>query len=145
MPCKIEGGLKIAEIETIQSNHYSKRSHQCNSAHGWTSCSGCRTHFCGSSTINLWGKSALLAQACSLADRRLDTCPGDNLCAAKGLNDLICSTPEAYQQKAIELSRHPAELQRLRRHLLDHHDELPLFDTAAWVAHFEQLLEQLLA
>ena len=70
---------------------------------------------------------------------------GASLCAATGLNELICSTPEAYLQKAIELGRQPAELQRLRHHLLDRHDELPLFNTAAWVRHFEQLLEQLLA
>ena len=70
---------------------------------------------------------------------------GASLCAATGLNELICSTPEAYLQKAIELGRQPAELQRLRRHLLNHHDELPLFNTAAWVRHFEHLLEQLLA
>lgn len=119
-------------------------------------------------------ESAAFAQACSLADLLLDTnpyssgatavtalaaglplltCPGDSfasrmgasLCAATGLNELICTTPEAYQQKAIELGQHPAELQRLRRHLLDHHNDLPLFNTAAWVEHLENLLEQLLA
>ena len=118
-------------------------------------------------------ESAVFAQACSLADLLLDTspyssgatavvalaaglplltCPGDSfasrmgasLCAATGLNELICATPEAYQQKAIDLGREPAELQRLRRHLLDRHDDLPLFNTAAWVGHFENLLEQLL-
>ena len=118
-------------------------------------------------------ESAVFAQACSLADLLLDTspyssgatavtalaaglplltCPGDSfasrmgasLCAATGLNELICSTPQAYQQKAIDLGREPAELQRLRRQLLDRHDELPLFNTGAWVRHFENLLEQLL-
>jgi predicted O-linked N-acetylglucosamine transferase (SPINDLY family) len=117
-------------------------------------------------------ESALFTQACSLADLLLDTspyssgatavtalaaglplltCPGDSfvsrmgasLCAATGLNELICSTPEAYQQKAIELGRQPAELRRLQHQLLDRHDELPLFNTAAWVGHFEKLLEQI--
>jgi predicted O-linked N-acetylglucosamine transferase (SPINDLY family) len=68
---------------------------------------------------------------------------GASLCAATGLNELICSTPEAYQQKAIELGRQPAELRRLQHQLLDRHDELPLFNTAAWVGHFEKLLEQI--
>ena len=115
-------------------------------------------------------ESAVFAQACSLADLLLDTspyssgatavtalaaglplhtCPGDNfasrmgasLCAATELNELICTTPEAYLQKAIELGRQPADLQRLRRYLLDRHDELPLFNTAAWVGHFENLLK----
>lgn len=117
-------------------------------------------------------ESALFSQACSLADLLLDTspyssgatavtalaaglplwsCPGENfasrmgasLCAATGLNELICSTPEAYQQKAIALGRQPAELRRLRRHLLDQQHNLPLFNTAAWVGHLEGLLEQL--
>lgn len=119
-------------------------------------------------------ESAVFAQACSLADLLLDTspyssgatavtalaaglplltCPGDNfasrmgasLCAATGLNELICSTPEAYQHKAIELGQQPNELQRMRHHLLDHHHNLPLFNTAAWVKNFENLLEQLFA
>ena len=118
-------------------------------------------------------ESAVFAQACSLADLLLDTspyssgatavtalaaglplltCPGDNfasrmgasLCAATGLNELICSTAGVPAESLIELGRHPTELQRMRRHLLHHHDELPLFNTAAWVKNFEHLLEQLL-
>ena len=119
-------------------------------------------------------ESGAFGQACALADLLLDTspygsgatavtalgaglplltCPGDSfvprmgacLCAATGLDELICPTPEAYQERAIALGHEPAELQRLRRHLLDRHDELPLFDTAAWVGHLENLLERLLA
>ena len=116
---------------------------------------------------------AAFGRACALADLLLDTspygsgatavtalaaglplltCPGDtfasrmgaSLCAATGLEELICSTPEAYQQRAIALGRQPAELQRLRRQLLARHRELPLFNTAAWVGHLEALLERLL-
>jgi predicted O-linked N-acetylglucosamine transferase (SPINDLY family) len=80
------------------------------------------------------------------------TCPGDtfasrmgaSLCAATGLEELICTTPEVYQQRAIALGRQPVELQRLRRHLLERHGELPLFNTAAWVGHLDNLLERLL-
>jgi len=90
------------------------------------------------------------AQAAGLP---LLTCPGDtfasrmgaSLCAATGLKELICTSLEEYQQKAIDLGQKPAELQRLRRHLLDSHDELPLFKTATWVGHFENLLERLFA
>ena len=116
----------------------------------------------------------MFSQACHLADLLLDTspyssgatavtalaaglplltCPGGNfasrmgasLCAATELHELICSTPEAYQQKAIDLGRKPAELQRLRRQLLERHEELPLFNTAAWVGNYENLLEKALA
>jgi predicted O-linked N-acetylglucosamine transferase (SPINDLY family) len=80
------------------------------------------------------------------------TCPGDtfvsrmgaSLCAATGLEELICPTPEAYQQRAIALGHQPAELARLRRQLHERQSELPLFDTAAWVGHLESLLERLL-
>lgn len=118
-------------------------------------------------------ESAAFGKACALADLLLDTspygsgstavtalaaglplltCPGDtfvsrmgaSLCAATGLQELICPTPEAYQQRAIALGRQPAELQRLRRQLLEGRSELPLFDTAAWVGHLESLLERLL-
>lgn len=118
-------------------------------------------------------ESAAFGQACTLADLLLDTspygsgatavtalaaglplltCPGDtfasrmgaSLCAATGLEELICPTPEVYQQRAIALGRQPAELQRLRRHLLERHGELPLFNTAAWVGHLDNLLERLL-
>ena len=119
-------------------------------------------------------ESAAFGQACALADLLLDTspygsgatavtalgaglplltCPGDSfvsrmgasLCAATGLEELICPTPEVYQKRAIALGHQPAELQRLRRHLLERNGELPLFDTAAWVGHLENLLERLLA
>ena len=119
-------------------------------------------------------ESAAFGQACALADLLLDTspygsgstavtalaaglplltCPGGtfvsrmgaSLCAATGLEELICPTPEAYRERAIALGRQPAELKRLRRQLHERHSELPLFDTAAWVGHLENLLERLLA
>ena len=118
-------------------------------------------------------ESAAFGQACALADLLLDTSPygsgatavtalaaglplltcpgntfasrmGDSLCAATGLDQLICPNPEAYVERAIALGRDPAELQRLRRQLLERHSELPLFDTDAWVGHLESLLERLL-
>jgi predicted O-linked N-acetylglucosamine transferase (SPINDLY family) len=117
--------------------------------------------------------SAAFGQCCALADLLLDTspygsgatavtalaaglplltCPGDtfasrmgaSLCAATGLEEMICPTPEAYRQCAIALGRQPAALQRLRRQLLAGRAGLPLFNTTAWVGHLEQLLERLL-
>jgi predicted O-linked N-acetylglucosamine transferase (SPINDLY family) len=118
-------------------------------------------------------ESAAFGQACALADLLLDTspygsgstavtalaaglplltCPGGtfvsrmgaSLCAATGLEELICPTPEAYRERAIALGCQPDELKRLRRQLHERHSELPLFDTAAWVGHLENLLERLL-
>lgn len=118
-------------------------------------------------------ESAAFGPACALADLLLDTspygsgatavtalaaglplltCPGDtfasrmgaSLCAATGLEELICPTLEAYQERAISLGRQPDELQRLRSQLVEYRTELPLFNTAAWVGHLEALLEQLM-
>jgi predicted O-linked N-acetylglucosamine transferase (SPINDLY family) len=118
-------------------------------------------------------ESAAFGQACALADLLLDTspygsgatavtalaaglplltCPGNtftsrmgaSLCAATGLEELICPTPEAYQERAIALGHQPAELGRLRRQLLERHNDLSRFNTAAWVGHLESLLERLL-
>jgi predicted O-linked N-acetylglucosamine transferase (SPINDLY family) len=69
---------------------------------------------------------------------------GASLCAATGLEEMICPTPEAYRERAIALGRQPPELQRLRRQLLEGRAELPLFNTTAWVGNLEQLLERLL-
>ena len=118
--------------------------------------------------------SASFSQICGLADLLLDTspygsgataaialaaglplltCPSDtfasrmgaSLCAAAGLEELICPNPEAYIALAIELGQNPDRLHQLRRQLLERHNELPLFNTAGWVDHLEQLLEQLVA
>ncbi len=79
------------------------------------------------------------------------TCPaeafvsrmGASLCAAVGMGDLICASPEAYVDKAIELGRDPEQLQQRRQRLLDPDANLPLFDTASWVRHWEALLHSL--
>jgi hypothetical protein len=40
---------------------------------------------------------------------------GASLCAATGLEELICPSPEAYLERAIALGHQPAELEHLRR------------------------------
>jgi predicted O-linked N-acetylglucosamine transferase (SPINDLY family) len=80
------------------------------------------------------------------------TCPaatfasrmGASLCAAAGLEDLICASPTAYREKAIALGTDLEELRRLRQRLLEGQDYLPLFDTAGWVRNLEALLLRLL-
>ena len=68
---------------------------------------------------------------------------GASLCAAVQMDDLICASPEAYVDKAIELGRDPEQLQQRRQRLLDPAANLPLFDTAGWVRHWEALLHSL--
>jgi protein O-GlcNAc transferase len=83
----------------------------------------------------------------------LITCPGvsfasrmgASLCAAAGLEELICPSPEAYTALAIELAQQPSRLRQLREQLGNTQAPPPLFDTAAWVGHLEALLQQLVA
>jgi predicted O-linked N-acetylglucosamine transferase (SPINDLY family) len=117
--------------------------------------------------------AAQFADLCRLADLFLDTahygagatgamalqaglplltCPGEafvsrmgaSLCAAVGMDDLICPSAEAYVARAIELGRDPEQLWQRRQRLLDPGANLPLFDTAGWVRHWEDLLHGLL-
>ena len=79
------------------------------------------------------------------------TCPGESflsrmgasLCAAVEMEELICADAEAYRDKAIALGRDRAQLQQRRERLLDPASQLPLFDTAGWVRHWERLLQSL--
>ena len=81
------------------------------------------------------------------------TCPGDHfvsrmgtsLCASVSMPDLICATTEAYIERAMALGRDRDELQQRRQTLLDPGANLPLFDTAGWVRHWEDLLHRLQA
>lgn len=68
---------------------------------------------------------------------------GASLCAAVAMEDLICPTSEAYIARAIALGRDRDQLQERRRRLLDPSTPLPLFDTAGWVRHWEDLLHSL--
>ncbi|SBO44417.1 glycosyltransferase family 41 protein [Cyanobium sp. NIES-981] len=94
------------------------------------------------------GATAVAALAAGLP---LLTCPGESfssrmgtsLCAATGLDELICPTPEAYRERAIALGRNPQRLRQLSRHLLSQQATLPLFQTSAWVREFELLLLRL--
>jgi protein O-GlcNAc transferase len=80
------------------------------------------------------------------------TCPaesfvsrmGASLCASVGMHDLICPDSEAYVARAIELGRDHEQLRQRRQRLLDPDANLPLFDTAGWVRHWEELLHGLL-
>jgi predicted O-linked N-acetylglucosamine transferase (SPINDLY family) len=70
---------------------------------------------------------------------------GASLCAAAGLEELICPSPEAYTRLAIELAQQPTRLRQLSEQLCNNQAPPPLFDTAAWVGHLEALLQELIA
>ena len=80
------------------------------------------------------------------------TCPGEgyaarmgaSLCAAAGLEALICPDPAAYEARAIALATsNRSELSSLRRQLIEGRDRLPLFDRQGWIRGLEEPLCQL--
>lgn len=68
-----------------------------------------------------------------------------SLLKACELDQLICADNDQYVQLAIALGIDQDRLTRLKQHLTDKHDQLPLFDSQGFARSFEQLLESALA
>lgn len=99
----------------------------------------------------LYNAGATAAHALSVGLPVL-TCPGNgyaarmgaSLCAAVGLDSLICPDPAAYEARAIALATTDrGELNALRRKLVQNHDTLSLFDREGWIRSLEIALEAL--
>jgi protein O-GlcNAc transferase len=56
---------------------------------------------------------------------------------AIGLPELITTTPEPYEQMAIDLATHPEQLAIIKRKLTDNRLTTPLFDTKVFTRHIE--------
>ena len=82
----------------------------------------------------LWGGVPLLTCAGNTNASRM----GASLCAAVGLEEMICQTPAEYQQKAIYLAQNPKQLERIRQKL-ELKETLPLFNLANFVANLERV------
>jgi predicted O-linked N-acetylglucosamine transferase (SPINDLY family) len=73
------------------------------------------------------------------------TCPGEtfasrvagSLLTAIGLPELVASSLEEYEQRALRLAHHPDELAALRGKLRRHRDTFPLFDTPRYARNLE--------
>ena len=74
------------------------------------------------------------------------TCPGETFAArvaaslltAVGLTDLIADNLDRYEQMAVHLARHPAELRGLRDKLAAQRTTWPLFDTPRFVQNLKR-------
>lgn len=64
---------------------------------------------------------------------------GASLCAAAGLEALICPSQDAYLEHAVHLATHPDELTDLRQRLIQQQAALPLFQPRQWMADWEAL------
>jgi protein O-GlcNAc transferase len=63
---------------------------------------------------------------------------GASICAAAGLESMICETVEEYQQKAIALANNPQKLQEIKDYLKSQKLQLPLFDLPQFVSSLEE-------
>jgi predicted O-linked N-acetylglucosamine transferase (SPINDLY family) len=85
------------------------------------------------------------ASDCLWAGLPLLTCTGtsfpgrvaSSLLKALDLPALITDSQQAYEDKAVWLARHPAELRLLRQQLANHRNQCPLFDSARFTHHLE--------
>jgi predicted O-linked N-acetylglucosamine transferase (SPINDLY family) len=66
-----------------------------------------------------------------------------SLLNASGLTELIAKDLNEYEAKAIGLANSPENVNRLKRHLLDHHERLALFDTEKFVKNLEKIYTDL--
>lgn len=85
----------------------------------------------------LWGEVPVL------------TAPGDtwasrvaaSLLRAAGLEELVARDEDEYAELAIALARDAARLERIKRHLAEKKEKLPLFDTPRYVRNLERAFE----
>lgn len=90
-------------------------------------------------TAALWAGVPLLTKLGDTNASRM----GASICAAAGLEDLICDRAETYLQKAIHLATHPQELAEIRKNLQENRDRLPLFDLKGFIRSLEVELQQI--
>jgi predicted O-linked N-acetylglucosamine transferase (SPINDLY family) len=60
-----------------------------------------------------------------------------SLLTAINLPELITSTPEAYEQMALDLAKHPEKITAIKRNLSENRLTTPLFDTKLFTKHIE--------
>ena len=68
-----------------------------------------------------------------------------SLLTAVGMPELITTTPEDYEAKAIELCRDPAKLRTLKQKLSDNKLTTPLFDTPRFTNQIESAYQQMMS
>jgi predicted O-linked N-acetylglucosamine transferase (SPINDLY family) len=68
---------------------------------------------------------------------------GASILASANLEEMICQSPEEYQQRAIDLATHPQKLQVIKEKLVTNRDTLPLFNIKCFLRDLETKLTQL--
>ncbi len=96
----------------------------------------------GSTAVTaLWAGLPLLTKPGNTYASRM----GASICAAAGLDALICASVESYEKQAVHLATHLEELTAHRRQLQQKRQHLPLFNPQQFVGHLEAALHQVWA
>jgi protein O-GlcNAc transferase len=85
----------------------------------------------------IWGGTPMMTRPGNTNASRM----GASICAAAGLEDLICASTENYVSKAVHLATHPEELAAIRSRLVAQRETLPLFDVAGFTRSLEAAFE----
>ncbi|MGE5453045.1 MAG: tetratricopeptide repeat protein [Acidobacteriota bacterium] len=88
----------------------------------------------------LWAGLPVLTQSGEAFASRMAA----SLLRAAGLPELITSDADQYEALAVQLAKHPAQLQALRQRLVDHRLTCPLFDTASFTRKLEAAFRNML-
>ncbi len=70
---------------------------------------------------------------------------GASICAAAGLEEMICHSREEYEQRAVYLATHAEELAAIRRKLQENRHSAPLFDMPQFARNLEAAFRQMWA
>jgi protein O-GlcNAc transferase len=87
----------------------------------------------------IWGGAPVLTRPGRTNASRM----GASICAAAGLEELICSSTAAYVEQAVYLATHPQDLQAIRLRLTQDQQALPLFDVAGFTRSLEAAMEEM--
>ena len=68
---------------------------------------------------------------------------GASICAAAGLDEMICHSVAAYEERAVYLATHPQELAAMGQQLQENRPQLPLFNLQQFVENLEAAYGQM--
>ena len=86
----------------------------------------------------LWSSTPLI----TLSGSKMATRVGASLLCAAGLEELVTTSHESYEELAVALACDAPRLKAIRQHLQDSRDSSAAFDTARWVRNAENGLQQ---
>lgn len=86
----------------------------------------------------LWSSTPLI----TLSGSKMATRVGASLLCAAGLEELVTTSHESYEELAVALACDAPRLKAIRKHLQDSRDRTAAFDTARWVRNAENGLQQ---